>query len=137
MFLFCSLQVKPPDAVGEMDRATALQAREGKRRAAQWAHEIKLDGYRVAARIEDGRVKLLTRSGLDWTAKYPPSAAAFAKLKVTYLDGELRGVRPDDVTSFELMQQITDCGGSSLVYFAFDLLELDGEDITRARARMI
>ena len=74
---------------------------------AQWAHEIKLDGYRMAARIEGGRVKLLTRSGLDWTAKYPATAAAFAELKVTtaYLDGELCGVRPDGVTSFELMQQ--------------------------------
>ena len=96
---------------------------------AQWAHEIKLDGYRMAARIEDRRVKFLTRSGLDWTAKYPATAAAFAKLKVTtaYLDGELCGVRPDGVTSFELMQQ----GGEALTYFAFDLLELDGEDIAR------
>ena len=96
---------------------------------AQWAHEIKLDGYRMAARIEGGRVKLLTRSGLDWTAKYPATAAAFAKLKVrtAYLDGELCGVRPDGVTSFELMQQ----GGEGLTYFAFDLLELDGEDIAR------
>jgi bifunctional non-homologous end joining protein LigD len=95
----------------------------------QWAHEIKLDGYRMAARIEGGRVKLLTRSGLDWTAKYPTTAAAFAKLKVrtAYLDGELCGVRPDGVTSFELMQQ----GGEGLTYFAFDLLELDGEDIAR------
>jgi ATP-dependent DNA ligase len=96
---------------------------------AQWVHEIKLDGYRMAARIEGGRAKLLTRSGLDWTAKYPATAAAFAKLKVTtaYLDGELCGVRPDGVTSFELMQQ----GGEGLTYFAFDLLELDGENIAR------
>jgi ATP-dependent DNA ligase len=100
---------------------------------AQWAHEIKLDGYRMAARIEDGRVKLLTRSGLDWTAKYPATAAAFAKLKVrtAYLDGELCGVRPDGVTSFELMQQ----GGDGLAYFAFDLLELDGENIARLPLR--
>ena len=100
---------------------------------AQWVHEIKLDGYRMAARIEGGRVKLLTRSGLDWTAKYPATAAAFAKLKVTtaYLDGELCGVRPDGVTSFELMQQ----GGEGLTYFAFDLLELDGEDIARLPLR--
>jgi bifunctional non-homologous end joining protein LigD len=54
----------------------------------QWVHEIKFDGYRMAARIENGRVQLLTRSGLDWTA------AAFAKLKVktAYIDGELCGV---------------------------------------------
>ena len=49
---------------------------------AQWAHEIKLDGYRMAARIEGGRVKLLTRSGLDWTAKYPTTAAVFARLPI-------------------------------------------------------
>ena len=63
----------------------------------QWIHEIKLDGYRMAARIADGAVQLLTRSGLDWTDKYPSIAAALAKLKVrsTYLDGELCGVRPD------------------------------------------
>jgi bifunctional non-homologous end joining protein LigD len=68
---------------------------------AQWAHEIKLDGYRMAARIENGWVKLLTRSGLDWTPKYPATAAAFAKLKVTtaYLDGELCGVQPETIPS--------------------------------------
>jgi ATP-dependent DNA ligase len=96
---------------------------------AQWVHEIKFDGYRMAARIEGGRVKLLTRSGLDWTAKYSTTAAALARLKVrtAYFDGELCGVRPDGVTSFELMQQ----GGEGLTYFAFDLLELHGEDIAR------
>jgi DNA ligase D-like protein (predicted ligase) len=99
----------------------------------QWIHEVKFDGYRMAARTEKGSVGLLTRSGLDWTAKYPATAAALAKLKVAtaYIDGELCGVRPDGVTSFELMQQASDSGGGSLVYFAFDLLELDGEDIAR------
>jgi DNA ligase D-like protein (predicted ligase) len=99
----------------------------------QWIHEVKFDGYRMAARIEKGSVGLLTRSGLDWTAKYPATAAALVNLKVgtAYIDGELCGVRPDGVTSFELIQQASDSGGSSLVYFAFDLLELDGEDIAR------
>jgi DNA ligase D-like protein (predicted ligase) len=97
----------------------------------QWIHEIKLDGYRMAARIADGAVQLLTRSGLDWTGKYPSTAAALTKLKVrsAYLDGELCGVRPDGVTSFELMQQASDSGGTGLTYFVFDLLELDGEDL--------
>jgi bifunctional non-homologous end joining protein LigD len=97
----------------------------------QWIHEIKLDGYRMAARIADGAVQLLTRSGLDWTDKYPSTAAALTKLKVrsAYLDGELCGVRPDGVTSFELMQQASDSGGAGLTYFVFDLLELDGEDL--------
>ena len=44
----------------------------------QWLHEIKLDGYRMAARIDNGRVQLLTRTGLDWTAKYPGAIAALA-----------------------------------------------------------
>jgi ATP-dependent DNA ligase len=62
---------------------------------AQWVHENKFGGYRIAARIDRGRVNLVTRSGLDWTAKYARTAAAFAKLKVksAYIDGELCGVR--------------------------------------------
>jgi len=87
----------------------------------------------MTARIEKGIVGLLTRSGLDWTAKYPATAAALLKLKVetAYIDGELCGVRSDGVTSFELMQQASDGCANGLVYFAFDLLELDGEDIAR------
>jgi bifunctional non-homologous end joining protein LigD len=62
----------------------------------QWLHEIKFDGYRMHARLDHGAVKLLTRTGLDWTHKYPPIAAAVASLPATqaYLDGELCGVRP-------------------------------------------
>jgi bifunctional non-homologous end joining protein LigD len=44
----------------------------------QWLHEIKLDGFRMAARVDNGCVQLLTRTGLDWTAKYPSAAAALA-----------------------------------------------------------
>jgi bifunctional non-homologous end joining protein LigD len=55
----------------------------------QWLHEIKLDGFRMAARLDNGRVQLLTRTGLDWTGKYPSAVAALANLNVTtaYLDG--------------------------------------------------
>src|SRR6202048_1940311 len=60
----------------------------------QWVHEIKLDGFRMAARIDNGRVQLLTRTGLDWTNKYPSAIAALANLnvKTAYIDGELCGV---------------------------------------------
>jgi ATP-dependent DNA ligase len=77
----------------------------------QWIHEIKFDGYRMAARIDQGKVKLLTRSGLDWTAKYPATVAAFARLKVksAYVDGELCGVRPDGVTPFETAKATSSC----------------------------
>jgi bifunctional non-homologous end joining protein LigD len=98
-----------------------------------WVHEVKFDGYRMAARIDRGKVQLLTRSGLDWTAKYPETAKALGGLRVTtaYLDGELCGVRVDGVTSFELMQEATDSGTGALIYFAFDLLDVDGEDIAK------
>ena len=61
----------------------------------------------MAARIDHGAVQLLTRSGLDWTEKYPRTAAALAQLPVAaaYIDGELCGVAANGATSFELIQQ--------------------------------
>jgi DNA ligase D-like protein (predicted ligase) len=97
-----------------------------------WLHEIKFDGYRMHAHLDRGAVRLLTRTGLDWTSKYPAIAAALAKLpaRQTYLDGELCGVRPDGMTSFSLIQNASDTGNSgALVFFLFDLLHLDGEAI--------
>jgi bifunctional non-homologous end joining protein LigD len=87
----------------------------------------------MAARIDNGDVRLLTRSGLDWTAKYASTASAFAKVEVktAYVGGELCGVRADGVTSFELMRQSSEAGYGGLVFFAFDLLELNGENIAR------
>ena len=93
-----------------------------------WFHEIKFDGYRMHARIDDGDVRLLTRTGLDWTRKYPPIAAALKRLPVgsAYLDGELCGVRPDGTTSFGIIQAASESGNSdALVFFVFDLLFLE------------
>src|SRR4051794_19287259 len=103
-------------------------APEGER----WAHELKFDGYRMHARIDRGNVQLITaRSALDWTSKYPELAEWLKGLPVTrgYLDGELCAVRPDGTTSFSLMQAATEREGDRLVYFAFDLLHLDGDDL--------
>ena len=100
----------------------------------QWLHEIKLDGYRMAARIDNGRAQLLTRTGLDWTAKYPSAIAALANLnvKTAYLDGELCGVDEAGLPSFAHTQAATDGeSGARLVYYAFDLLHLDGRDVSR------
>src|SRR5882762_7378935 len=97
-----------------------------------WLHEIKFDGYRMHARLDRGAVRLLTRTGLDWTHKYPAIAAAVSLLgaRQVYLDGELCGVRPDGTTSFSLIQNASDTGnGDALVFFLFDLLHLDGETI--------
>lgn len=100
-----------------------------------WAHEIKFDGYRMHAHIEGDRVRLLTRTGLDWSHKYPGTVEALRLLGVgqAYLDGELCGVRPDGVTSFGLMQSASDGDiEAELVYFAFDLLHLNGSNLAGA-----
>jgi ATP-dependent DNA ligase len=72
----------------------------------QWLHEIKYDGYRMHARLDHRAVKLLTRTGLEWTGKYPQIAKAVAALDAhqAYLDGELCGVGPDGITSFSMIQ---------------------------------
>jgi bifunctional non-homologous end joining protein LigD len=87
----------------------------------------------MAARIDHGRVQLLTRTGLDWTAKYPSAIAALAmvKAKTAYIDGELCGVDEVGLPSFAQTQAATDGErGARLVYYAFDLLHLDGQDTT-------
>jgi DNA ligase D-like protein (predicted ligase) len=99
----------------------------------QWVHEIKLDGYRMAVRIDNGRAQLLTRTGLDWTAKYPSAIAALANLtiKTAYLDGELCGVDDAGLPSFARIQAASDGERAArLVYYAFDLLHLNGRDIS-------
>jgi bifunctional non-homologous end joining protein LigD len=96
----------------------------------EWAHELKFDGYRMHARLDRDDVRLLTRTGLDWTAKYPAIATALRTLPVrqAYLEGELCGVRPDGITSFALIQNAAERQGG-VVYFVFDLLHHDGQNL--------
>jgi bifunctional non-homologous end joining protein LigD len=101
----------------------------------RWAHEIKLDGYRMHGRLDRGQVKLLTRTGLDWTEKYPTTVNALKAIsgEQAYIDGELCAVAENGVTSFSLMQAATDNRlTASLIFFAFDLLYLDGENLMSA-----
>src|ERR1700739_1113141 len=102
-------------------------------RGPEWLHEIKYDGYRMHARLDRGRAQLLTRTGLDWTHKYPVIAAALSVLpaKQAYLDGELCGITRDGKTSFSLIQTASDTGNAdALAFFLFALLFLDGEVIS-------
>jgi bifunctional non-homologous end joining protein LigD len=97
-----------------------------------WIHEIKLDGYRTAARLEAGKVRMLTRSGLDWTARFRPIAAALAvpKIRAAYLDGEIAVLGEDGVTSFAALQDALSRGQAQrLTYHVFDLLHLNGRDL--------
>jgi ATP-dependent DNA ligase len=85
----------------------------------EWLHEIKFDGYRMHARLDRGAVRLLTRTGLDWTHKYPAIAAAVSSIgaRQAYLDGELCGVRPDGITSFSMIQAASDSGNAAALVF--------------------
>jgi len=88
----------------------------------------------MAARLDHGRAQLLTRTGLDWSDKYPSVIATLANVnvKTTYLDGELCGVDEAGLPSFAQTQAATDGErGVRLVYYAFDLLHLDGRDMAR------
>ncbi|MEJ1159949.1 DNA ligase D [Prosthecomicrobium sp. N25] len=101
---------------------------------AAWLHEIKFDGYRLQARIKDGRVALRTRSGLDWTSKFGarvPEALARLPVRTALLDGELVVEGPNGASDFSALQ--ADLGAERsdrFVYYAFDLLHLDGRDLT-------
>jgi bifunctional non-homologous end joining protein LigD len=99
-----------------------------------WLHEIKWDGYRLGARLEHGRVTLLTRRGLDWTHRFPPIADAVARLPAStaYLDGEAIVENRVGIADFAALQQALAAGAArNAMLFAFDLLYLDGRDLRR------
>ncbi len=100
----------------------------------RWVHELKLDGYRIQARIDRKKsaVQLLTRTGLDWTDRMRPIADAVLKLPVetALIDGEVVVLAEDGTTSFaDLQAAFQDGARHTLIYFAFDLLHLDGHNL--------
>lgn len=100
-----------------------------------WLHEIKFDGYRLQARIEKGKVKLLTRNRLDWTKRFATVAKALATLAVesALIDGEVVVEGDDGVTSFSaLVADLKNGMSDRTVYYAFDILHLDGFDLRGA-----
>ena len=114
----------------------ATQATEAPR-GPGWVHELKLDGYRIQARIDgarkDGdRVQLLTRTGLDWTHRMKSLAAEIAELPAdtAIIDGEVVVLSPSGTTSFaDLQAAFQDGAKHPLTYFAFDLLHLNGHNL--------
>jgi len=98
-----------------------------------WLHEIKFDGYRIEARLDGGKVQLFTRNRQDWTHRFAPIAAAVAKLpaKTALLDGEVVVEDEKGVSSFSLLQiALKEKRTERFVYWVFDILHLDGEDLT-------
>ncbi|RDJ22296.1 DNA ligase D [Bosea caraganae] len=98
-----------------------------------WLHEVKFDGYRTQARIEDGKVKLLTRTGLDWTNRFGkaiPSAFGALPCDAALIDGEIVVLGENGISSFSHLQEaLSEERSDGMVYFGFDLLHLDGEDL--------
>ena len=95
-----------------------------------WCHEIKFDGYRVQLRVEDGEATLKTRKGLDWTGKFARIAKAAEALPDILIDGEIVALDRHGVPDFSALQAaISDGNTDALIFYAFDLLFADGEDL--------
>ncbi len=102
-----------------------------------WMHEIKFDGYRALIAAAGDKVVVHTRSGLDWTEKFAPLAAHIAALNLPpcLIDGEIIARGADGNPDFSSLQAVLKRGkgsqgeGQPLEFHAFDLLELDGEDL--------
>ncbi len=95
---------------------------------AGWTFEVKFDGFRALAYVHAGDCKLVSRNGNDLTARFPEVAKALVKAVKTpnaVVDGEVCRVDADGRTSFSELQQ----GSGTLVYFAFDVLEVDGDSL--------
>ncbi|MBR2536889.1 MAG: non-homologous end-joining DNA ligase [Hyphomicrobium sp.] len=98
----------------------------------EWVHEIKYDGYRLQARIEAGDVRLLTRSGLDWTGKFGALAKRIGNIKVAsaILDGEVVVENEHGASSFaDLVADLKAGQSERMLFIAFDLLFHDGLDL--------
>lgn len=98
----------------------------------RWLHEMKYDGYRLLVAVGGGTVRAYTRSGLDWSEKFAGIADAAAVLDVrsALLDGEAVVMDEAGRSSFQDLQGALKGAPASIDYIAFDLLELDGEDLT-------
>ena len=97
---------------------------------AEWVHEIKLDGYRMQLRVENGMGVMRTRKGLEWTAKFAAITAAARSLADCIVDGEVVALDHKGAPDFSALQAALSEGRSGdLVYFVFDFLFKDGEDL--------
>jgi bifunctional non-homologous end joining protein LigD len=103
----------------------------------QWLYELKLDGYRLLARVDGGNVRIVTRNGRDWTDRVPRLRAALAQLGLrgSWLDGELVATDESGHSSFQKLQQTIGTSDESLTYHVFDAPFLDGRDLRASPTR--
>jgi bifunctional non-homologous end joining protein LigD len=98
-----------------------------------WLHEMKYDGYRCLLALAGGKARIYTRTGLDWTDKFPEIAEAAAAIQCdsALLDGEIVALDDRGNTGFSALQQAISEGGRGLTLFLFDALEIDGEKLEK------
>jgi bifunctional non-homologous end joining protein LigD len=121
-------RVPLPDFVSPQPATRVAAAPSGER----WLHEAMLDGYRMTVRVERGRVRLLTRSHRDWTDRLPALARELSALhaKAALIDGELVVLDAEGRSQFSLLEDALASGREgSCVFYAFDLLHIDGRDL--------
>src|ERR1700675_4492978 len=96
---------------------------------AEWVHEIKHDGYRLIVRREDATVRLWTRNAVDYSNRMPTIVAGAARLKADSftIDGEAVVIGADGLSRFDELRRAA--GARVAFLYAFDLLELNGEDL--------
>ncbi|MFO7444977.1 MAG: non-homologous end-joining DNA ligase, partial [Ignavibacteriaceae bacterium] len=95
-----------------------------------WLFEIKWDGYRAVAEINDGKVNLHSRKNLSFNTKFSPVAEALKKIdNKVILDGEVVVLNDKGKSEFQLLQNYQRTGAGNLVYFVFDILYLDGHNL--------
>src|SRR5258706_4853840 len=98
----------------------------------RWIHDLRLDGFRMGVLISPGDVRIISRNGNDYTSQFAEVAEAARKLPVKQgvLDGEVVVLDKKGISRFQLLQQLGE-NRRGLAYFVFDLLSVDGEDLTR------
>ncbi|MGH8465714.1 MAG: non-homologous end-joining DNA ligase, partial [Pseudomonas sp.] len=99
----------------------------------RWIHEIKWDGYRMLATVREGRARVWSRNGVEWTDRLPRIAAALEQLEVdtVVVDGELIADGGTQADFNVLLTRLSSGAGSSLQFVLFDILYLDGYDVTQ------
>ncbi|WFU43482.1 non-homologous end-joining DNA ligase [Bradyrhizobium sp. CB82] len=96
-----------------------------------WLHEIKYDGYRIQLHLEHGKAKAFTRTGLNWIKRFSLIAAAFDIPGEAIIDGEVVVVHEGRTSFSELQADLAKGDQDRLLFYAFDLLWLDGKDLRK------
>lgn len=97
----------------------------------EWIHEVKHDGYRTLLLIERGKARAYTRNDFDWSERYRGIVSAAGKLRcrATIHDGEVIVQNERGVSDFEALKSAIRWHPHKLIFYAFDILHLDGDDL--------